>query len=118
MKNQNIVLRVLRGLLRWIDRFRRVLHLLFMLFVLSLVATLLAPQQPVVPAAAALVLARTRLSCDGLNQLLTHVALMGRRGDRRHWIIGHRRNLIQIASCNAMEIDTAVIAGVSHCGVR
>jgi protease-4 len=56
MKSQNIVVRILKGILRWGDRFRRILHLMIMLFVLLLIATLVSPPRPVVPPSAALVL--------------------------------------------------------------
>jgi protease-4 len=56
MSNQNSFLRVLAAVWRWTDRFRRVLHLVFLLFVLSVAVTLLSLPRPVVPAAAALVL--------------------------------------------------------------
>jgi protease-4 len=50
------LIRFCKGFARWVDRFRRFLHLLFLLFVLSLVATIFSVPQPVVPASAALVL--------------------------------------------------------------
>jgi protease-4 len=50
------LIRFFKGFARWVDRFRRFLHLVLLLFVLSLVATILSVPQPVVPASAALVL--------------------------------------------------------------
>jgi protease-4 len=56
MSFKSSLFRFFSGLVRWIDRFRRILHLLFLVFVLSLVATILSPVQIVVPESAALVL--------------------------------------------------------------
>jgi len=55
MNKQNLTFRVLKGIARWVDRVRRFLHLILMLFLLLLVSALLAPPRPVVPARAALV---------------------------------------------------------------
>ena len=38
-----MIVRVLKSVLKWGDRFRRVLHLFIMLFVLALLVSLLSP---------------------------------------------------------------------------
>ena len=65
--SQNVAVRIFRGILRWIDRFRRLLHLVFMLFVLALVVAVVTPQQPIVPGAAALVLEPQGVIVDELS---------------------------------------------------
>lgn len=56
MSSQNSLVRFLKAIVRWIDRFRRILHLLFLVLILSVVATIFSRPQPVVPESAALVL--------------------------------------------------------------
>jgi len=67
MSNQNSFLRALGVIWRWIDRFRRVLHLALLIFLLSLAVTLLSPPRPVVPASAALLLDPQGLIVDQLS---------------------------------------------------
>lgn len=67
MKSQNIAIRILLGIARWIDRFRRVLHLILMLFLLSVTVTLVSPPKPVVPVSAALVLEPQGILVDQLS---------------------------------------------------
>jgi len=52
---------------RWIDRFRRILHLVFLVFILVLVVTVLSRPQPGVPASAALVLNPEGMIVDQLS---------------------------------------------------
>jgi protease-4 len=56
-KNSSTILRVLAAIWRGLDRIRRVLHLILLLTVFALLFAALTPEQPVVPASAALVLA-------------------------------------------------------------
>lgn len=56
MSSQNVFMRGLGMIWRGLDRLRRLLHLILLLFVLMLVLALFAPRQPLVPASAALVL--------------------------------------------------------------
>ena len=67
MSIKNGLVRFLKLVVRWGDRFRRVLHLAFLVFVLSLVATLISQPPPVVPASAALVLHPAGLIVDQLS---------------------------------------------------
>jgi protease-4 len=67
MNSQNIVIRFLRGALRWIDRFRRILHLVLMLLLLSVAVALVSPPKPVVPSSAALVLEPQGVLVDELS---------------------------------------------------
>jgi len=54
-------------IVRWGDRFRRILHLVFLVFVLSLVLTIFSQPQPMVPASAALVLNPEGVIVDQLS---------------------------------------------------
>ena len=77
MNNQGNFMRALGVIGRWIDRFRRILHLVFLLFLLSLAVTLLSFPRPVVPSAAALVLDPRgviveQLSGDPLDRALAY----------------------------------------------
>ena len=56
MSSQNSFLRVIRVVARWVDRFRRMLHLAILLFLLVLVVTISARPRPTVPPSAALIL--------------------------------------------------------------
>jgi protease-4 len=67
MSIKNSLLGFLKGLVRWIDRFRRILHLIFLVFVVSLLATVFSRPLPVVPGAAALILEPAGTLVDQLS---------------------------------------------------
>jgi protease-4 len=67
MSIKNSLVRGLQLVLRWGDRFRRILHLFFLLFILSVLATLFSQPRPVVPASAALVISPEGLIVDQLS---------------------------------------------------
>lgn len=67
MSGRNMLVQILKSILKWGDRFRRLLHLLIMLFVLSLVVSLLSPPRPFVPASAALVVRPEGVLVDELS---------------------------------------------------
>jgi protease-4 len=67
MSSHNVAVRVLKGIARWTDRLRRVLHLIFLLVILFIVITLISPPLPVVPRSAALVLTPSGVIVDELQ---------------------------------------------------
>lgn len=67
MSSQNTFFRILKVFARWIDRFRRILHLVFLLFILSLLATIASRPQPIIPDSAALVLSPEGVLVDQLS---------------------------------------------------
>ena len=67
MSERNMFVRILKSVLRWGDRFRRLLHLFFMLLLLAVFVSLVSPTQPVVPAATALILEPQGVLVDELS---------------------------------------------------
>ncbi|MGW8369537.1 MAG: signal peptide peptidase SppA, partial [Gammaproteobacteria bacterium] len=67
MSSQNLFIRVLGMIWRGLDRLRRILHLIVLLIVFLFVIALATPQRPVVPSAAALVLAPQGVLVDQLS---------------------------------------------------
>lgn len=81
MKNQSLIMRLLRGTWRALDGFRRFLHLIFLLSFFLLIAALFSSEPVFVPESAALVIAPggtivDQLSGDPLDRALTEL-----RGD-------------------------------------
>ncbi len=78
MSSQSLPMRVVKGIWHGLDRFRKVLHLLLMLGLLLVIVVALAPEQPIVPRSAALVLALRgslvdQLSGDAFERALAKV---------------------------------------------
>jgi len=78
MSSQSLPMRVVRGIWRGLDRFRKILHLILMLGFLLIIVAALAPDEPVVPRSAALVLSLRgslvdQLSGDAFERALAKV---------------------------------------------
>jgi protease-4 len=67
MNKQSVVWRVLGKIWRGLDRVRRAVHLVFMLFVLLVLVAMLAPDHQPIPASAALILAPQGYLVDQLS---------------------------------------------------
>ena len=67
MSNQNALAKFVVTVARWLDRFRRALHLFFLMLLAMLIVAVLGRQQPMVPAEAALVLNPQGIIVDQLS---------------------------------------------------